>query len=108
MVAKTKKEGCKLGGVIQTLTQKEQEILFMLTDEFLTPRKIAIRRKTSHQSIYKTIKNLKKKGAFDIGFNRVAKNLSTLQPSDTTSKLKNQHQIRLHAQEFNINILYKD
>jgi len=81
------------------ITEAEAEVIHLLTDEFLTPKQVAIRRKTSTQFVYKIIKNLKKKGLIDRAYNKVAKSQSTLQPCN---------QIRLHGQEFNIKILYKD
>lgn len=91
---KIKPSGLKSGGV----SPIEKEILLLLTDEFLTPKQIAIRRNTSVQAVYKVIKRLQKKGLFDGGLNRVEKSQPTFKPLN---------QIRLHAQEFNIKILYK-
>lgn len=82
------------------LTQTEKEVLQMLTDEFLTPGKIAIRRKTTQQAVSKIIVKLKEKGYLKQGYQRVVKIDRTLQPHN--------HQIRLHGQEFHINILFKD
>ena len=38
------------------LTQAEKEVLQFLTDEFLTPSQIALRRKTTDKAVYKIIK----------------------------------------------------
>ncbi len=81
------------------LTKAEKDVLYLLFSEFLTPKKIAIRRKTSTQAIYKLIKKLRKKGLITGHYRQVAKNECTLQPPN---------QIRLHGHEFHINILYKD
>ncbi len=82
------------------LTETEKEILHLLTDEFLTVKQIAIRRQTSDKAVYKVLKKLKEKGAYNIGLQRVEKKRGTIQPSF--------NQIRLHGQEFNIQIIFKD
>lgn len=87
--------------VEEPLTNAEQEVLTLLTQEFLTPKKVAIRRKCSKQAVSKIIKKLKKKGLINPALKEVDKNRGTCQP------LK-RNQIRLHGQEFNIKILYKD
>lgn len=99
---KLKKKVAFKDSINQILTKAEQDVLCLLTQEFLTPKKIALRRKCSHQSIYKIIKKLRKKGAINQFSEEVAKSQATMQP------LKSNHQIRLHGQEFNIKILYKD
>lgn len=81
------------------LTPLEEETLRLITEEFLTVKQISYRRKCTTQAVYKIIKKLKKKGAFNTGLQRVAKIQPTLQPSD---------KIRLHGQEFNIKLLYQD
>jgi len=81
------------------LTPAEKEVLCLLTDEFLTIKQISIRRKCTVQAVYKIVRKLKQKGAYDLGFNRVEKIQSTMQPLN---------QIRLHGQEWNVKILYKD
>lgn len=80
-------------------TKKENEILTLLTEECLTPKQIALRLKTSKQNIYKFMKKLRKKGLLKRDYQKVAKFQSTIQPN---------HKIRLHGQEFNIRILYRD
>lgn len=85
------------GGEID-LTKTEREISHFIDNEYLTAREIAIRRKTSKSAVYKIIRSLKKKGALNI----VHKNAGTFEPK----LLKNQ--IRLHGEEINIKILYKD
>lgn len=95
MVEKGLKSGLKSGGV---LTTSEHEVLCMLS-EFNTIKKIAIRRNTSVQAIYKIVKNLKKKGFIGIGL-KVENFKPTFKPSPFP--------IRLHGQEWNIQIIYKD
>lgn len=85
------------------LTRTEKEILDLLTIDFLTIQQIATRRKTSDKAVYKILKKLKQKGAYNIGLQKVEKSRGTIQPST-----KNFNQIRLHGQEFNIKIIWKD
>ena len=105
---KLKKKVAFKGEIKQILTEAEQDVLCLLSQEFLTPKKIAVRRKCSHQSIYKIIKKLRKKGAINQFSEEVAKSQATMQPLKRMQPLKSNHQIRLHGQEFNIKILYKD
>ena len=83
----------------QELTKSEQEVLLYLTSEFLTVNQIAIRRKTTKRAVYKTLSILKKKGMINNNNNLVHKKRSTL---------VNHHPLRLHGEEYNIKILYKD
>lgn len=83
------------------LTIAEKEVLDMLSEEYLTPKKIAIRRKSTTQAVYRIRRNLRKKGVINLINKRVAKTLPTSNHFATLKK-------RLHAQEFNIRILYKD
>lgn len=97
MVEKKKKKGL-ICHKEKGLTTAQKEVLHLLTDEFLTVKQIAQRRESSLQAVYKIVAQIKKKGAFDIGFNRVKKVQSTYNKSD----------VRLHGQEFNIKILYQN
>lgn len=83
------------------LTKTEQEVLHLLANEFLTPKQVSIRRKTNVQAVYKIMKRLQDKGFYSKG-----KKIGTNMQSSITLNVPNK--IRLHAQEFNINILYKD
>ncbi len=87
--------------IVQNLTTTEREILHLLTNEFLTVKQTAIRRGTSVQSVYKIVKKIKQKGLMTRGFKEVEK-------KDTTFKPFTNNYIRLHAQQFNIKILFKD
>lgn len=91
--------GCLSGDCNKDLTSSEKEVLHLLTKEFLTPKQVQIRRKCSQQAISKIICSLKRKGALNSTLKQVVNIQSTKQPN---------HQIRLHGQEFNIDILYKD
>ena len=92
------KKGLKFHNRNTELTSTEKEILHLITDEFLTIKQIAQRRKTSVQAVYKLINFLKKKGVLGIGLKKVEKVEPTYLPTD----------LRLHGQEFNIRILYQD
>ena len=81
------------------LTSVEQDILNLLSVEFLSIKQIARRRNKTVQSVYKILSTLKKKGIIDKRFNVVEKFQSTFKPQP--------HPIRLHGQEFNIQLLFK-
>jgi predicted DNA-binding protein YlxM (UPF0122 family) len=85
------------------LTKAEKEVLHLISDEFLTVKQICIRRQCSRQAVYKILKKLQKKGAYNTGLQRLTK-------SDPLVNLVNQNasKIRLHGQEFNIRILWQD
>lgn len=86
------------------LSKEQQEVYDMLTNDYETPKNIAIRRKTSVTAVYKTINKLKKKGYLTQGFTRGLKRVEStkLQPSKLLKKY-----IRLHGMEFNIKIINK-
>ena len=92
--------------IIKKLSKTQKEVLDLLTNEFETPKNIAIRRKTSLAAVYKTITILKDKGYISKGFLKGLKKTecTNIQPKD---KLLNSRYIRLHGQEWNIKILYK-
>ena len=95
------KYGCLSGKGIAKITPTEKEILCLLTKDFLTPKQIQIRRQCSKQAVNKHIRNLIKKGAYNIGCRLVDDSIPTTKRSYVNA-------IRLHAQEFNIKILFKD
>jgi predicted transcriptional regulator len=103
-----KKKGSFIGslsGVLHpNLTDTDQEVLSYLSNDFLTIKKIAIRRGCSVRAIQKIVKKLKEKGVLNKDFREVRLWRGTREPYQYT----NNHQIRLHSQEFNIKILYKD
>lgn len=84
---------------ISKLTKTEKEILYSITEEFLSLKQIQQRRKCSKQAIYKHIRSLKNKGAFGLGNNGLLFR-GTCQP--------NPNDVRLHGQEFNIKVLWQD
>lgn len=80
-----------------SLTEAEKEVLQLLTEEFLTPKQIRIKRECSKQAVYKIIKSLKQKGVLTNGNNKVDLKGGSSQPS---------HQ-RLHSQQFRIRLISK-
>ena len=81
----------------KSLTKTEKIILHLITEEFLTPKQIALRRNFSIQAFYKHRRNIVKKGAL------------TLYNSSTTNiPLNQKYLIRLHGEEINIKIIYQD
>jgi len=90
--------------VSKELSKNQREILDMLTKEYETPKRIAIRRKTSITAVYKIINKLIEKGYLTRGFNR---GLKKIQSTKTFKPIKLKIFIRLHAQEWNIKIIYK-
>ena len=100
--------GRKSGHSSQKLSSQQSEILYLLTKEYLTPKKIAIKRGTHISAVYKIINKLKKKGALNGTSNRgYKKKLSTTIIKKPKSLKSFKKYIRLHAQEWNIEILYK-
>jgi DNA-binding MarR family transcriptional regulator len=91
------KKGLKLPNKFY-LTKAEKEVLHLIADEFLTIKQIAKTRGVSIQAVYKILKSLKRKGAYNIGLKKVEKVESTFNQSD----------VRLHGQEFNIKILFQN
>ena len=100
-VRNVRKDGSFSGILHPNLTNAEQEVLSYLSDDFLTIKKIAIRRRCGVRAVQKIVKKLKDKGILNSAFQKVRKNRPTCEPICN-------HSIRLHSQEFNIKILYKD
>lgn len=86
---------------IKALTPAEKEVLHFITEEFLTPKQIQLRRKCTRQAFYKILKSLKQKGAINTGLRKVDN-------FEAPVNLVNHQAIRLHGQEFNIRIIYQD
>ena len=80
------------------LTKSEKEVHSLILSEYLTAKQLAIRRQCSRQAINKIMVSLKKKGYLTINNHPVDKSHSTMSTKS----------IRLHAQEWNIKILFKD
>jgi len=94
------KKGSKLGQS-RPLSTTQSEILRLISEEYLTPSKIANLRGTSLRAVYKTIDILQKKGVFNYKYKKVQKSRCT--PIGKGSKKI--QQIRLHGQEFNVKII---
>jgi len=94
-----KKSPSKLVQQSPKLTKTEREVLHLLTNEFLTPNKIAVRRRTTVRAVNHHIQKLRFKGALKKGFQTLPKNEWSLEVSEG---------IRLHGMEFNIKLLYQD
>ncbi len=95
MVDLIKKRGLICPSNNSKLTISEQEILNLITNEFLTINQIMIRRNCSKQAVYKIVKILKQKGALNQGLKQVDYFQPTSQPN------------RLHGQEIHIKIISK-
>lgn len=85
--------------IIPKITKSEKEVLKLLTEDYLTPKQIQIRRQTSRQAVHKIIKKLKEKGVLNQFFEKVDKSTPTCQP-----KLY----YRYHGVQLHIGILWKD
>ncbi|HEC66251.1 MAG TPA: hypothetical protein ENI23_13250 [bacterium] len=93
-----------------SLSKNQREIMTMLTKEFETPKRIAIRRKTTQAAVYKIIKKLREKGFLTRSFTRGLKNIGRGNPQKGLKGLNNSTyvsdgNIRLHNQQFKIKIL---
>lgn len=84
------------------LTKVQSEVLYLLTKEFLTIKQISIRRKTKIRTIQQTVKKLKDLGIINNAFKEVRFS------SPTNAQSLNKNLIRLHGEEFNLNIIFKD
>jgi len=93
-----KKKPSLYRGGYPKLTKVETEIFFLITKEHLTREQIQLRRQKSKRAINFIINNLKKKGVI----NGISENLPGGGPTPSSGK-----KLRLHAQEFNIKIIYK-
>ncbi len=95
----------------KTLTKTEIQIFNLITKEFLNRKQIEQRLKCSRQNVSKHVRNIINKGYLNSGNqptnfcqpNRV----STCQPNNLPS-LCNDEKIRVHGDEWHINILWKD
>jgi len=98
-VSKGFKKGFKSPLPLPPLTAVQSEILYLISKEFLTSKQVACRRKTSVQAVNKVVRKLKKLGLLGVAKIGVSKNRCTLKPFE---------KIRLHGEELNVRILYKD
>lgn len=102
------------GRTPSNLTPSEKELLHLISEEFLTPKQIAIRRKCKRRVVYKHLASLKKKGVINAAYQVVHKFGGTCAPSSAPIPMQQHakggavHEKRLHGQEFNAGILYRD
>lgn len=123
-------KGSVLGGWSSRLTRKQHELKLLYFEEFLTPKQIALRLSISERAVYKRLNVLAKKGEFSTVSKKVHKIVPTLAQKQPTFPLENiqslqetkvtscgtsklpvelsLNKIRLHGQEFRINILFKN
>lgn len=115
-VAKMKKEGCKkgckLGSEQPSLTEHEAKVLHSLTKDFLTIKQCSSIYNCSTQAIYKIKKSLVSKGFLHAKVPqemKVAKSRGGLQPLQPLQPFSAEpkNSIRLHAEQFVIDILWK-
>ena len=85
----------KSGKGMSKISKVQAETLRLLTEEFLTINKIAIRRGVTDKAVYQTVQQLKKKGLLSKGYKSLEKIEGTIQGK-----------FRLHGLEFNIQILH--
>lgn len=85
---------------LDSLSKEQQEIHKYLIRDFLTPKQIAEKRKTSLNAVYKTISKLKK-------YNILNKNYNKLGGFNNNRSWENPktNSLRLHGQRFTIEIL---
>ena len=93
------KRGLKLGEKTNKISKVELEVLQLIEEGIIIPRQMAIRRKVTPQAIYKTLTNLRKKGII----NRLNKKVEKIR----CTRLKT-NKLRLHGQEFNIKLIYRN
>ena len=98
---KNSKKGSLKEGIEQKLTKKQEEVFDLLINQRYTPKQISIRRGTTIRAVNKIIAKLKEKGII----NKPLKKVPYFQSTQEKGSLQG---IRLHGQEFNIKILYKD
>lgn len=91
------------GGSYEGLSTSEQQVYDLIIKENLTQKQITIRRGTSKQATNKIIISLRKKGFLTLN------NVPKKQVDKIVSTLANEStKIRLHGQEWNIQLLWKD
>lgn len=95
------KKGSHLGGDGPKLSPVDQEVLFLLAHEKLTPGQAAIRKNVSKSAIYKVRRKLIKMGVINVVNDVVQKEGGHLNPGVN-------HQIRLHNEQYHIKIAWCD
>lgn len=87
------------------ISNEQQEILDLLTINYLTPKQISTRRQTSIQAVYKTINKLKKKGYLIGGLIKGFENRGVEKSDRQNRGFKNTQKIRLHNVQESIKII---
>lgn len=105
MGRKGSQKGSLSGGNLPKLTKTEAEVLSLLND-FLNVPQIARRRKTSKRAVYKIIQKLVDKGHYNRFTKKVHKSDAVVNLSQFKTGARKQ--LRLHGEEFNIKICWKD
>ena len=82
-----------------SISQEQQEILNYMLNDFLTPKQIAFKRRTTVRAVYKTISKLRKKGLLVGGFKKGFKSRGV------HKTLGGSQQIRLHNIQESIKII---
>jgi len=85
------------------ISDEQEEVLRLLQQDYLTVNQIAQRRNTSNKAVYKILSKLKKKGLFRGGLKQ------GVEKSGVTNihQQKSSNMIRLHNEQFNIQIQFK-
>lgn len=87
----------------KTLTKNQEEVLYLLLDERLTPKQIAKNKGVSRQAVYKTISKLKENGYIkEVELNTYFSGGSQRLYSTSSNKL---NEYRLHGERLTIKIL---
>lgn len=105
---KVPKKGLKLQGQQPQLTPLEKEILYYLTQEFLTVEQIATRRGTSKNAIYKVRKKLLSYGLINKANIATSTVVNEVEKKGGHSKQPLKNQIRLHAEQYHLNLIWCD
>lgn len=87
----------------RALSANQTEILRQLTEEYETPKRIAIRLGVTDKAVYKVISKLKKKGYISQSYTRGLNKIIPTTPLQPSTSLK--HGVRLHGQEFWVKVL---
>lgn len=102
------KKSLKLQGQQPQLTPLEKEILYYLTQEFLTVEQIATRRGTSLNAIYKVRKKLLNYGLINKANIATSTVVNVVEKKRGHSKQPLKNMIRLHAEHYHINLVWCD
>lgn len=85
------------------LSQEQEEILRMITEDFLTTAQVAIARQTTESAVRKTISKLRKKGLIAGGLRKGLRNSTPLRAATVIKA----GMIRLHGQQWKASFIYR-